>query len=318
MNKMHVLCGWFFLVVIITLSATAAFSPPLSTTTGTLVPHFHRQSFFFRIGAVSAVSPLCSSNAKDEQKKGQVVATFTPEEEALMALDATLSTKTTPNCPTWDDNIAAMLQYKTIYNSTFIPTNYRRCVRYPRLGKWIRNLRRRNSPLTAEQIQSLEPIGFTWQTLRANKILYDQRWDAMYKQILQYRERYGHCSVPGGWKENRKLATWVRDQRQNYHRHVMPKDRIQKLKDIGFVWRIYPYRKRNVPKQEKQWQQRYQELLEFRQEFGHCRVPESYRDVNQPLERWVRVQREHRNMGLLSQERQELLNEIDFVWRGNK
>ena len=67
------------------------------------------------------------------------------------------------------------------------------------------------------------------------------------------------------------------------------------------------------------WGERFQNLLEFRQEYGHCRVPKRY-DANKSLANWVSKQRqEHRKFikgekASITADRIEALEEIGFCW----
>mmetsp|Transcript_35766 Transcript_35766/g.75315 ORF Transcript_35766/g.75315 Transcript_35766/m.75315 type:complete len:519 (-) Transcript_35766:1441-2997(-) len=74
-----------------------------------------------------------------------------------------------------------------------------------------------------------------------------------------------------------------------------------------------------IKSREARWIIRYNELLEFRQEHGHCRVPHGYAP-NRKLSWWVmnqRAQFAYRNQGKktwLSDDRIQLLNDIGFIW----
>ena len=74
----------------------------------------------------------------------------------------------------------------------------------------------------------------------------------------------------------------------------------------------------NAP-QSEQWNERYQDLLEFKRHNGHCLVPYKYHP-NRPLGQWVKRQRYQHKMRLagrestLSDERLVLLQEAGFVW----
>jgi hypothetical protein len=70
---------------------------------------------------------------------------------------------------------------------------------------------------------------------------------------------------------------------------------------------------------QRLWQTRYQQLMEFQNEFGHASVPSSYRP-NKPLANWVVCQRqEYRKwkMGLsqiMTPERVKALSDMGFEW----
>eukprot|EP00571_Detonula_confervacea_P016425 CAMPEP_0172302518 /NCGR_PEP_ID=MMETSP1058-20130122/4216_1 /TAXON_ID=83371 /ORGANISM="Detonula confervacea, Strain CCMP 353" /LENGTH=610 /DNA_ID=CAMNT_0013013033 /DNA_START=44 /DNA_END=1876 /DNA_ORIENTATION=+ len=74
-----------------------------------------------------------------------------------------------------------------------------------------------------------------------------------------------------------------------------------------------------VKSREARWVIRYNELLEFRREHGHCRVPHGYTS-NRKLSWWVmnqRAQFAHRKQGKktwLTDDRIQLLNDLGFIW----
>jgi hypothetical protein len=67
------------------------------------------------------------------------------------------------------------------------------------------------------------------------------------------------------------------------------------------------------------WNERFQELIQFREAYDHCFVPHDYPD-NPRLSQWVRKQRHQRKRkerGLhstLNDERQEMLTNAGFIW----
>eukprot|EP00535_Pseudo-nitzschia_heimii_P005216 CAMPEP_0197177260 /NCGR_PEP_ID=MMETSP1423-20130617/2932_1 /TAXON_ID=476441 /ORGANISM="Pseudo-nitzschia heimii, Strain UNC1101" /LENGTH=708 /DNA_ID=CAMNT_0042626783 /DNA_START=191 /DNA_END=2314 /DNA_ORIENTATION=+ len=98
--------------------------------------------------------------------------------------------------------------------------------------------------------------------------------------------------------------------------------RIRRLHEIGFVWDA----------QEASWQDMYRRLLEYKERNnGSTSVPfssENYtrkatskindegdgEDESESLGLWVRIQRQNKQVGQMSEKRIFLLNEIDFVW----
>jgi len=61
--------------------------------------------------------------------------------------------------------------------------------------------------------------------------------------------------------------------------------RIEALENLGFEWtKSAPV---NLKKQQEFWEARYQELVQFHQEHGHCNVPRGHE--NQVLATWVRT-----------------------------
>ena len=87
--------------------------------------------------------------------------------------------------------------------------------------------------------------------------------------------------VPGDYDDNPKLATWVGLQRKQYRLKQMGRpshileERISLLNNLGFTWNA----------KEATWDKRFEELKEYKEQFGVCTVPLS-EDFFQ-LGRWV-------------------------------
>lgn len=75
--------------------------------------------------------------------------------------------------------------------------------------------------------------------------------------------------------------------------------------------------------QEDQWNERLNELVEFKKEHGHCLVPHSY-PQNNKLAQWVKRQRYQLKLKKLKQHhtltdaRQTILQDLGFVWDSHK
>ena len=71
--------------------------------------------------------------------------------------------------------------------------------------------------------------------------------------------------------------------------------------------------------QDAQWQEQFEALLKYKQQFGHCNVPHTY-EHDLALSRWVKRQRCQYKLKLdgkrtsMSSERQQKLDELGFVW----
>ena len=73
------------------------------------------------------------------------------------------------------------------------------------------------------------------------------------------------------------------------------------------------------PYQAEKWQERYNELLQFKKDKDHCLVPHTYPE-NPPLARWVKRQRyqyklmQESKQSSMTQERIKILEDIGFIW----
>lgn len=190
---------------------------------------------------------------------------------------------------------------------------------YPDLHQWLQTLKREyknysmdpaSSLLTQEQLKVLEFLHIP-VTSRG-----DDHWNRFYELLRQYAERHGHvlvprlCEVPG-------LGDWVTDQRRQYkawkqgQSTQLTQERRDKLEAIGFAWSV-----RNRP----EWEQRYHELLQYKEKHGDCKVPQHYK-LNKSLGKWVAKQREQYKLyckgqhSFLTPYRLEKLKEVGFVWQ---
>ena len=89
--------------------------------------------------------------------------------------------------------------------------------------------------------------------------------------------------------------------------------KIEALEDIGFDW--------GKRKGDILWEQKFQQLLSYKNAFGDCHVPIKW-PQDRTLGRWVSTQRkEYKNMKenkrtLMSEDRLRRLQEIGFAWTG--
>lgn len=71
------------------------------------------------------------------------------------------------------------------------------------------------------------------------------------------------------------------------------------------------------------WTEKFEELLEFRQQYGHCLVPNNFAH-NSPLAQWVKRQRYQYKLKIenkrstMSDERVQALGEIGFIWDSHR
>ena len=91
--------------------------------------------------------------------------------------------------------------------------------------------------LNEERIQALAGIEFSWGKRKGNIL-----WEEKFQELLQYKEKFGHCQIPIKWNENKILGRWVSTQRKDYknwkegNRSLMTDERRRRLEDVGFSW----------------------------------------------------------------------------------
>jgi len=123
--------------------------------------------------------------------------------------------------------------------------------------------------------------------------------------------------VPRIDKANKQLGYWLNSQCHQYRLlqqgipSSLTQERIDKLEDLGFVWL-------NVD--DRLWDQRYGELMEYKQKHGDCNVSQRY-EANKQLGRWVTTQRQqYRYLQegkkyAITAERIAKLEAIGFIWK---
>lgn len=110
------------------------------------------------------------------------------------------------------------------------------------------------------------------------------QWNKRYQDLMEYHRVHGHCSVP--YKVRGPLSEWVKRQRHQFKlkvegRHSNLSDKRQAmLEALGFVW----------DSRAALWNERFQELVEFRNEYGHVRVTQKTRE-HRALAVWLKRQR---------------------------
>eukprot|EP00978_Attheya_sp_CCMP212_P015994 scaffold41572_cov51-Attheya_sp.AAC.2 len=183
--------------------------------------------------------------------------------------------------PCWDQLFQVLMDFKKINGHANVHQ------RSGPLGKWVSDQRTqyrllkegKDTTLTIVRREKLESIGFVFRPPN-NGLTWDQR----FQELVDFKKINGHTIVPIG---SGPLGKWVSDQRTQYRLLKEGKDttstiaRREKLESIGFVFRCPP----NGPP----WDQRFQELVDFKKINGHTNVPTR----SGPLGNWVSYQRRH-------------------------
>ena len=135
-----------------------------------------------------------------------------------------------------------------------------------------------------------------------------------------YKKENGHLRVRHNYKakegtpDELALGAWVNSRRVEYNSKtpVLSQERINRLNEIGFIWDAL----------EEDFQIGIEELIEYKQKYGHLRVERNYKvKEGTPdeftLGTWVNHRRaEYKETGdkRLSEEKINRLNEIGFIW----
>ena len=169
------------------------------------------------------------------------------------------------------------------------------------------------SKLTAQQIQRLNDIGFTFRPKRAYA-----SWNQRLEELRSFRRDHGHARVP---TSHPTLGSWVHAQRRDYKRYriddagsKMTDERLGELEKLDFVFEVAKKKKRSLGggggvegdgfgnmlmlndvdggdvdnrSNCKTWEERYEELKAFKEVYGHVIVPQNHSSLGW----WVNTQR---------------------------
>lgn len=126
----------------------------------------------------------------------------------------------------WHAGFCELLKYREREGHCVVPALYKEGD-YP-LGQWVGVQRKKRSKLTPERLRRLGELDFDWDPVF-------NKWQSGFQALLSFKEREGHCRVPGKHIENGyKLGQWVIIKR--YEKNDLSDDRRKLLDEIGFLW----------------------------------------------------------------------------------
>ena len=143
---------------------------------------------------------------------------------------------------------------------------------------------------------------------------FDLLWWHRYNELVLFKNLHGHCNVKQRYLPNKALGKWVHKQRHELNKvrmnepSILNEHRVRALEMIGFQYNI-------SKRADGLWHKRFLELLDFKEKFGSCKVPQNY-STNSALGRWVHRQRHElkrkRNgmPSLMTSYRMELLRRV--------
>ncbi|WP_080121412.1 DEAD/DEAH box helicase [Chlamydia suis] len=195
----------------------------------------------------------------------------------------------------WEENFLELQRFREEHGHCKVSTRY---PQNPFLGIWVSNQRRdfKDGKISEDKIERLEELGFVWDVT-------EDAWEENFLELKRFQEEHGHCRVPRKYPENPSLGVWVHHQREYFKSAKLSEDRIARLEELGFVWDVF----------EEAWEKNFMELKRFREEHGHCNVPQRF-FKNPSLGAWVSQKRNDFKKGDLSEDRIARLEEIGFVW----
>lgn len=211
----------------------------------------------------------------------------------------------------WDAGYQKAKQYYEKKGHLRVPAGY--LVDGFPLGNWIATQRAKNKssserPLTKEQYEQLNAIGMIWD-------VFDSQWEKGYEHAMEYFKTHGDLLVPNKYKSDDgfPLGTWITARRGGYMGYgswAKPTEaQIGRLEAIGMVWDVEEYF----------WMKNYNLAKAFYRKNGHLKIPKRYITAEgEALGIWIQRQRQmyrgKANNKNLTEERVDLLNQINMIW----
>lgn len=224
--------------------------------------------------------------------------------------------KWTPFSDRWEQMLAALNDFSREHGHCRVPTKW---AQNPQLASWVAVQRARKTAgkLLKFREQALDAIGFSWVAGRTGGHPQRDAWATMFSRLSAFHASHGHTMVPQNYPADKKLGWWVTTQRRNRRRGKLSADQIERLDGLGFPWKLTagnaPDSTHAITPFDQRWTNMLSALRQFREEYGHCRVPTAW-SKNRRLANWVAVQRRRKKHGKLSRERSSILESLGFEW----
>ncbi len=137
----------------------------------------------------------------------------------------------------WEQKYTLAKAYFDEHGNISMPANY--VSNGVWLSKWLSEQRligegKRKKKLTDEQRKKLEAIGVTF-----GKLAKDNAWDKQYEKAKRYIVKHGSLASTGDPDaEDRKVNTWIVNQRKRYKEGKLTDDQVIRLECIGMMWEL--------------------------------------------------------------------------------
>ena len=129
----------------------------------------------------------------------------------------------------WFDRYEELILYKKKYGNTLVPAKYKN---NKKLGIWVssQRVRYKKNKLSKLRIELLEKIdGWIWDIIEA-------QWYDRYYNLLNFIKEHNRLPYE---KDDKKLHTWIENQRAQFRKKTLSKQRILKLEKLEYwKWRV--------------------------------------------------------------------------------
>lgn len=192
------------------------------------------------------------------------------------------------NYISFEDRLLQLQEFKQEYGHVHVPTTH------PELGKWMQSIRRQcksfaetaqtTRDIDGKRFAQLMALGLdpTLKASQKNPLEEATKWEEMFARLQEYKAQHGDFNVKRT-EEYRDLQNWLVLQRSEYKKLQNDKPsrltaaRLVKFTSIGFE-----FGKRG---NYKSWEQRVEQLREYKKIHGHVNIPVSDPNLGEFLSR---------------------------------
>jgi len=172
------------------------------------------------------------------------------------------------------------------------------------------------SSMTKKRRREIErelDLRFAAKRLNSTSIRDPAVWETNLAVLKEYKKVFGTADIPSMRADEATelyiLSRWIKSIRNTIKTNLTAKQ-IADMDALCFTWDGVVLQKQI---RDNKWERMYEELLRFRDEHNHTKVPSRFFTKDgKALGLWVRTQRSCK--GALREDRKEKLDEAGFVW----
>lgn len=126
----------------------------------------------------------------------------------------------------WELMFKMLKEFVAIHGHANVPRSYKNT----QLATWVHTQRKNKDTMPKERKEKLLSVGFEFTLAKKRN---DERWELMFKKLLEFKKEFGHTRVSSRYKD-KELANWVNSQKKAYKAGKLTPERYERLVEIGF------------------------------------------------------------------------------------
>ena len=215
--------------------------------------------------------------------------------EQRLRLESLLGEKLKPSAPLrrcpvstsgdseWEQRLAELLEFRRKHGHLYVSL----VAESRTLANWLRAQAQlaRRCTLTHARVCALEQADVPVRDLPATR---REEWEHFFSQLEKLKESQGHCRVEAGTP----LAAWLDIQQKrslSEGTKRLRRLRLEALLERKLPRMVFAPPRRISAERAAAWKVRFAELVAFKARFGHCRVPDGWKE-NLSLAQWLAYQ----------------------------